>query len=66
MDEDLPTYLKDRIEKNRQKALALKKSKLVHHPYSKGWVTQKTHIQYQFLFYTYCVNNCLVPTIKTG
>lgn len=37
-EEDLPRYLKERIEKNRQKALALKKSKLVHHPYSKGEV----------------------------
>lgn len=35
-NEDLPKYLKDRIEKNRQKSLALKKSKLVHHPYAKG------------------------------
>ncbi|ENN81137.1 hypothetical protein D910_01965 [Dendroctonus ponderosae] len=37
-NEDLPKYLRDRIEKNRQKALALKKSKLVHHPYAKGEV----------------------------
>lgn len=26
----------DRIEKNRQKAITLRKSKLVAHPYSKG------------------------------
>lgn len=29
--------LKDRAERNRQKALLLKKSKLVAHPYAKGY-----------------------------
>lgn len=38
IDENLPAYLKDRIERNRQKALALKQSRLVHHPYAKGEV----------------------------
>ncbi|KAL1492947.1 hypothetical protein ABEB36_011108 [Hypothenemus hampei] len=37
-NEDLPRYLKDRIERNRQKALALQKSKLIHHPNAKGEV----------------------------
>lgn len=30
--------LKERAERNRQKALLLKKSKLVSHPYAKGYV----------------------------
>ncbi|CAG9759426.1 unnamed protein product [Ceutorhynchus assimilis] len=33
--DELPAYLKDRIERNRQKAIAIKNSKLVHHPYAK-------------------------------
>ncbi|XP_050313237.1 DNA repair protein complementing XP-A cells homolog isoform X2 [Anthonomus grandis grandis] len=34
-EEELPKYLKDRIEKNRQKAIARKNSKLCQHPYAK-------------------------------
>ncbi|XP_066158137.1 DNA repair protein complementing XP-A cells homolog isoform X1 [Euwallacea fornicatus] len=36
VDTDLSKYLKDRIEKNRQRALTLRNAKLVHHPYAKG------------------------------
>ncbi|XP_019866376.1 DNA repair protein complementing XP-A cells homolog [Aethina tumida] len=35
---ELSKYAKQRIEKNRQRALTIKKSKLVSHPYSKGEV----------------------------
>ncbi|XP_060537392.1 DNA repair protein complementing XP-A cells homolog [Cylas formicarius] len=38
-DEDLPHYLRKRIEKNRLKAVALKNTKLVCHPYFKGDVS---------------------------
>lgn len=31
--------LKERAERNRQKALLLKKSKIISHPYAKGYVT---------------------------
>lgn len=31
-------YFKERAERNRQKALLLKKSKVVSHPYKKGYV----------------------------
>lgn len=35
-DEDLPTPVKKKIEQNRQRAIILKRSKLVSHPYAKG------------------------------
>lgn len=33
-------HFKERAERNRQKALLLKKSKIVSHPYTKGYVVR--------------------------
>lgn len=35
IDEQLPISVQKRIERNRQRALAIRKSKLVSHPYAK-------------------------------
>lgn len=35
-EDDLPTPVKRKIERNRQRAIILKRSKLVSHPYAKG------------------------------
>lgn len=37
-DEELSAAVKRQIEKNRQKAIILKRSKLISHPYAKGLV----------------------------
>ncbi|KAJ8940148.1 hypothetical protein NQ314_010815 [Rhamnusium bicolor] len=38
LEEDLPRFMKQKIERNRQKAIIIKRSKLVSHPYTKGAV----------------------------
>lgn len=51
---DVENRLKERAEKNRQRALLLRKSKVVTHPYANRYIYLCIHILKTCLIYSNC------------